>query len=429
MVVGAGIVGLCAADALLRRGFRVTILERDARPGEGVSYGNGGLVVPSHFEPLAAPGMVLAGLRMLRSKESPFGFAGLPGLEMAGWMALFAQAGTHAHVARCAPVLRDLNLASRALFEDRYGALSAGYARKGELMVCRTAKGLAAEARLVDGARRLGLRTEVLDRQALADFERGIAYDAAGAVYFEDDAHLTPSLFMPALRERVKAAGAVIRDGATVEGFRTKDGGVEAIRLSPSPSGSSWRGSRGERSECLEGIEADEFVLAAGAWTGELARSLGLRIPLLAGKGYGFTVPNPPQTPDYPAILVDGRVAVTPMRDGLRFVGTMELGPPTVPKPNQARLRGMRRAIAEAYPAFRGFDLAAVPVWAGLRPCGPDGMPYLGRPRRLANVVVATGHGMMGLSLGPISGELVAQTLDGEEPSIPLALLDPDRYG
>ncbi len=409
VVVGAGIVGLCAADALLRRGFQVTVLERDAQPGEGCSYGNGGLVVPSHFEPLAAPGMVMTGLKMLRSKESPFGFQGLPGLEMAGWMARFMCAGTKAHVARSAPILRDMNLASRALFEERYGDLEAGYARLGELMVCLSNATLDGEARLAQEADHLGLKTTVLDRAALAAFETGIEIDAAGAVYFEDDAHLTPPLFMPALRARV-AAGAEIRDGAEVRGFRTKDGRVEAAQM-----------AEGE-------IEADEFVIASGAWSGRLAQTLGLRMPLLAGKGYGFTVPSPPAMPKYPAILVEGRVAVTPMRDGLRFVGTMELGLPGETPTNDARLRGMRRSIAEAYPAFRDVDLSGIRAWSGLRPCAPDGMPYLGRTRKLANLVVATGHGMMGLSLGPVSGELVAQVAAGESPAIPLGLLSPDRY-
>lgn len=410
VVIGAGIVGLCAADALLRRGFRVTVIERDAQAGEGCSYGNGGLVVPSHFEPLAAPGMVGTGLKMLSRRESPFGFKGLPGLQMAGWIARFLRAANSGHVARCAPVLRDMNLASRALFEERYGNLEAGYVREGELMICLTTAGLDAEIHLAKKAESLGLRTTVLDRAGLAAFETGIALDAAGAVYFEDDAHLTPSLFMPALRARVIAAGADVRDGVEVRGFRTKDGRVEAALL-----------SEGEAA-------GDEFVLASGAWTGRLVRGLGLRLPLLAGKGYGFTLKNPPATPRYPAILTEGRVAVTPMRDGVRFVGTMELGLPGTSLVNEARLRGMRSSIAEAYPAFRDVALDATPAWSGLRPCTPDGMPYLGRPRRLPNVVVATGHGMMGMSLGPISGELVAQIVADEPSSIPLDSLLPDRY-
>ena len=410
VVVGAGVVGLCAADALLRRGYRVTILERDAAPGEGCSYGNGGLIVPSHFEPLAAPGMVMTGLRMLRSKESPFGFTGRPSLALISWMAQFARAGTKGHVERSGPVLRDLNLASRALYEDQYKDVEGAYDRQGELMICLSERTLAGEAHLAERAQSLGLRTRVLNSIELADFEPGARYEAAGAVYFEDDAHLTPALFMPALRNRVIAMGAELRDGAAVRELRVS-------------------GSR--RCEVIlehEAIAPDEVVLAAGAWTGRLAATAGLHLPIMAGKGYGFTVAQPPVSPRYPAILVDGRVAVTPMRDGLRFVGTMELGPPSPPIPNEARLRGMRSAIASAYPAFRGFDFAGARVWTGLRPCPPDGMPYLGRSRCLKNVVFATGHGMMGMSLGPISGEIVAQVVAGEPTAVPLDLMSPDRY-
>ncbi|RYG37572.1 FAD-dependent oxidoreductase [bacterium] len=410
VVIGAGIVGLCAADSLLRRGFRVTVIERDATPGEGCSYGNGGLIVPSHFEPLAAPGMVMTGLRMLRSKESPFGFAGFPGLEMAGWMARFMRSANAGHVERSAPILRDMNLASRALYENRYADVEAGYERLGELMVCRTEAALAGESRLAKEANHLGLKTTVMTRRDLADFDKGIEYDAAGAVYFEDDAHLTPPLFMPALRARVIAAGAEVREGVEVKGFRTKDGKIEAALL-----------DGGE-------LPADEFVLAAGSWTGKLATKLGLRLPLLAGKGYGFTVKQPPAIPSYPAILVEGRVAVTPMRDGVRFVGTMELGLPGPAVPNESRLRGMRKAIADAYPVYRDFDLTQIPAWSGLRPCAPDGMPYIGRSGRIANAIFATGHGMMGMSLGPVSGEMVAEVAENALPSIPLALLSPDRY-
>lgn len=410
VVIGSGIVGLCAADSLLRRGFRVTVLERDPTPGNGCSYGNGGLIVPSHFEPLATPGMIMTGIRMLRSKESPFGFQGIPSLQVAGWVARFMKAANKTQVARSAPILRDMNLASRALYEARFTDVDAGYERKGELMICRTAQGLESEANLAKEANHLGLKTEVLDREGLSQFETGIEIDAAGAVYFEDDAHLTPPLFMPSLRARLVAAGVTIRDGAEVTGFRTKDGHIEAATL-------------------VDGEETgDEFVLASGSWTGQLAAKLGLRLPLMAGKGYGFTVKNPPAMPKYPAILVDGRVAVTPMKDGLRFVGTMELGPPGPITHNEARVRGMRKSIAESYPSFKNVDLSSVPVWSGLRPCPPDGMPYIGRAPRLTNAIIATGHGMMGMSLGPISGELVAQIATRETPSIPLDLLSPDRY-
>jgi D-amino-acid dehydrogenase len=303
-----------------------------------------------------------------------------------------------------------MNLASRDLFETRFSDIDFGYERTGELMVCRTVAGLESERRLVQAAAQLGLQTQVLGRAELAAFEPGIEYDAEGAVYFQDDAYLTPRLFMDGLRARLISSGVEIRDGADVRGFRTGTRGVEAAILSDTE------------------IAGDEFVLAAGSWTGDLAGMLGIRMPLLGGKGYGFTLTSPPQTPKYPAILTEGRVAITPMSYGIRFVGTMELGSPDHRGPTPAKLRGMRRTIQEAYPSLREVDLEAMPVWSGFRPCPPDGMPYLGRTKSIVNVTFATGHGMMGMSLGPITGELVSQIVAGDPPSICLDTVRPDRY-
>ncbi len=412
VVVGAGVVGLCAADELLTRGFRVTVLERETKPGDGCSYGNGGLIVPSHFEPLAQPGMIGMGLKMLPDRRSPFGLHGLGSVEVLSWVAQFARAANAKHVERCASIIRDLNLISRSVYESTYSELvaEAGYEHRGEFMICRTAAKLEGEKHLAEKANLIGLKTRVLSKSDLKTEEPDCEIDAEGAVYFEDDAKLTPRVFMDGLRKRVIARGATLLDGAEVQQFSIEGKILRSVKLSD-----------------LE-VEADEFVLAAGAWSASLARKLGLKVPILAGKGYGFTVARPPQTPRLPALLIEGRLAVTPMTDGLRFVGTMELGRPTSLEVNENRVEGMRRSIAEYYPAFRGFDLKDAKVWCGLRPCPPDGMPYIGRTSRLDNLVFATGHGMMGMSLGPVSGRLVGEILANETPSVPLELLSPDRY-
>jgi D-amino-acid dehydrogenase len=409
VIIGAGVIGLCSADALLERGFRVTVLERDPAPGNGASYGNSGLIVPSHFEPLANPGNLRSALRMLRSPESPFGFQGWPGFETMKWMARFFAAATDAHVHRCAPILRDLNLVSRELYEGRYAGVVPCYERKGELMICMTARSLESEAALAKEAERLQVKTRILDAEALKEFETGIEMDASGAVYFEDDAHLTPRLFMDALRAKVIAAGGEVRYGTAVDDFQLAEKRIDAVKT-------------GE-----EQLAADEFVIAAGAWTAILGKKLKVDLPMLSGRGYGFTVKDPPAMPNYPGILVDGRVAVTPMADGLRFGGTMELGQPRPRTVNAARLGGMWNAIRAAYPAFRDLELTAE-VWQGNRPCTPDGMPYLGRLSGFDNLAVAAGHGMMGLSLGPVSGQLVGAVLGREQPMVPLELMDPNRF-
>ena len=408
-IVGAGIVGLSIADDLLEKGFRVTIIERETSEGDGCSYGNGGLVVPSHFVPLAAPGMVAMGLRMMADRGSPFGVEKFD-LATLSWMARFALAGTKAHVARSGPILKEMNLASRALFERNVGrfAADAGYEQRGIFMLSRTAAAHDGEAHLADDANRIGLRAKVLSADEVRRMEPDVDMEVAGAVWFEDDAHLSPSRYVSALRRHVVAQGATLKTGVEVQAFESEAGVIRAVRTS------------------VGKVEADEFVLAAGSWSSDLAKSVGLRLPMRAGRGYGFTVPNLPQRMKYPTILTEARVAVTPVPDGIRFVGTMELTGPVV-RPTSPRVDAMRRNIGQYYPKFTEEKLQA-PTWCGLRPCTPDGMPFLGRTGCSKNLVIATGHAMMGFSLGPITGKLVGDLLAGEPSSISLSLLSPDRY-
>lgn len=412
IVIGAGVVGLCTADELLARGFRVTVLDDQPQPGSACSYGNGGLIVPSHFTPLAAPGMISMGLRMMRDPKSPFGLGGVPSFETLSWMARFAMSAKASHVAACAPVLRDMHLLSRSLFETNYPQESAAseYEHAGEYLICRTEQALEKEKHLGDQGQKLGLKTRVLDRRQLQAEEPNCEIDAAGAVYFEDDGKVHPPKFLQALGRRLTSKGAEIVPNSSVTGFQRETFTVKCVETGAGR------------------MEADAFVIAAGAWSGKLAKLLGLNLPLLAGKGYGFTVTEPPQKPRLPALLIEGRLAVTPFARGLRFVGTMELEPPGSLGINPARVQGMCESIPQYYPAFRDFDFAATPIWAGLRPCSPDGMPYLGRTKRFQNLFFATGHGMMGMSLGPVSGRIVAQAVANEPTCIQSDLLSPDRY-
>jgi D-amino-acid dehydrogenase len=173
-------------------------------------------------------------------------------------------------------------------------------------------------------------------------------------------------------------------------------------------------------------LEADEYVLAAGAWSRDLARSMGHRLPLLAGKGYGFNIQPSQEKMVRPSILVEARVAMTPMHGTIRCVGTMEIG-----QPNQAtnvnRVSGLKSSINSYYPTLN-VPPQEEQVWVGNRPCSPDGMPYIGRSRNIGNLVFATGHAMMGMSLGPITGQLVSQIISDQSTSFKLNLVSPDRY-
>jgi D-amino-acid dehydrogenase len=411
MIIGAGAVGLGTAWYCARRGFRVTVIERNGAARDGCSYGNAGLVVPSHFVPLASPGMVALGLKWMRNPESPFYIKPRLDWDLISWGYRFWRASTPEHVRQCAPFLRDFNLAGRACFEE-LAALPGGdfdFATKGLLALCKTPAALDHEAQMALRSRELGLPAEVLDARQTAAREPGMRMEIAGSVFFPLDCHLSPHRFMPVIQRHVEGAGVQFHWDTEVSGFVRQGKRLVAVKT-----------SRGE-------FQADEFVIAAGSWSTVMARELGLRLPMQAGKGYSLTLPKPRQLPQIPAILTEARVAVTPMGGSLRFGGTMEIAGLNEDL-NSARVQGIIKAAPKYYPDIGPADFEGIQPWCGLRPCSPDGLPYVGRTGRFDNLLVATGHAMMGLSLGPVTGKLLAEMLAGEKPSLDLTLLNPDRY-
>jgi D-amino-acid dehydrogenase len=412
LVVGGGVIGLSTAYHALGRGHRVTVLEREGPDGNGCSFGNAGMVVPSHFVPLAAPGAISLALRFLGRRDSPFGVKPRLSLDLLRWGLRFARSATRAHVARAAPILRDLHLAGRRGYEElaqgESGAVF-GLEKNGLLMLCKTAHGLAEEAATAELARTLGVPAQVLSPDEAAALEPGVRLDVAGAVYFPLDCHLDPGRLMGALRRRVTERGGDLAWGTTVTGWRVRGDRVDAVAT-----------NRGE-------VSADEYVLAAGAWSSAMAHDLGVRLPLQAGKGYSLTLEHPRRQPRICSILTEARVAVTPMGGALRFGGTLELTGLDLGV-ERARVRGIVRSIPQYLPDFSREDFDDVPVWSGLRPCSPDGLPYVGRFARYQNLSAATGHSMMGVSLAPVTGRLLAEILAGETPSLDVRALNPDRF-
>ncbi len=411
VIVGSGIIGLCTAYYALQKGHRVTLVERGKPDHDGCSLGNAGMVVPSHFIPLAAPGMVGFGLRMLFQPDGPFALRPSLDPDLLRWGRLFARACNAGHVERSAPLLRDLNLASRCGYEELTETLGDfGLVKKGLLMLCKSARMLEEETKTAEMAEKLGIPAHVLTADETAKLNPGIQMEIAGAVYFPQDCHLMPQRLMAALTHALETNGAEFRWDTEVTGWRTNSGMIQAAKT---PQGE---------------ITADEYVLASGSWSPGVVRGLGLRLPMQAGKGYSVTLPQPRQQPMICSILTEARVAVTPMGSSLRFGGTMEITGLDL-SISQVRLGGILKSIPQYFPDFRPEDFRDLPVWSGLRPCSPDGMPYLGRFGRYRNLSVATGHSMMGMSLGPITGKLMAQVLSDETPAIDITALNPDRYG
>ena len=410
VVIGGGAVGLCAAHYLQESGCDVTLLER-GETGEGSSLHNAGLIVPSHFVPLASPGTLALGLRWMLSPESPFYLKPRLDGDLLGWLWHFAGAARKVRVERSIPILRDLSVASLALYRElaAAGRFDFQFAPQGLLMLFRTAHGR--ESMLKDAAlaARIGIEANVLDERGLRALDPGLPLRAPGGVFYPGDAHLTPALFVDGLRRDLIARGVQVRTSTTVTGFVTRPMGIAAAKTT--------NGS----------FAADEFVLAAGSWSPGLLRQLRIALPVQPGKGYSITVSDPPVQLRFPLLLEEARVAVTPMGSRLRFSGTMELAGMET-SVDMRRVRALLRSV----PAYLGnVDPARMErgdIWAGLRPCSPDGLPFLGRFRNCENLIAAAGHAMVGISLAPITGKLVAEIVHGRIPSIDLLPLRPDRY-
>lgn len=408
IVVGAGVIGLCSAYSLMKAGRPVTIIDRDGETKTSCSYGNAGMVVPSHFIPLAAPGMISKGLKWLANPEGPFYIRPRFSLDLVRWCQLFASHATAQHVDASCELIRDMNVESRRLFNDLAKEVGVELTEKGLLMLCKSDKGLLEETEVAEMANRLGVDAEVCDPARLRELDSGIQMEVKGGVWFKNDCHMDPAAFVSGLRARVKAMGAEFVEGVKVTSLSKRSAGVVKLDGVETPPG-------------------QQIVLACGAWSGELMKSLGHRMPMQAGKGYSLTMGNPRELPELCSILCEAKVAVTPMGGQLRFGGTMEICGNDL-SVNPRRVKGIVKSVSNYFPNYQESDFDGIEPWAGLRPCSPDGLPYIGRVTGYSNLTVASGHSMMGLSMGPVTGRLVAELLGSDNPCMDVRKLDPLRF-
>lgn len=412
VVIGGGIAGLATAWYAAQDGHDVALVDRGAPDGDRCSLGNAGMIVPSHFVPLASPGSVKIGLLSLANPRSPLRVAPRLDPGYLRWCWQFLRAARSARVARAAPALRDLALLSRRGYEALTLLWPQGVplAEHGMLVLCRSAHALREEKGAARMAQRLGMPVEVLDRDAAAALEPDLDLEVAGAVRYPLDAHTVPQRVVATLVAGLAEAGVELHWHAEVTGFRRTGSRIAAAAT-----------AAGE-------IGGDEFVIAGGMGSAALARAIDLPLPLMSGKGYSFTLERPRVRPRACAILSEARIAVTPMGPAVRFAGTMELcGLDRSIDPR--RIAPMLEAIPRYFPQFGPADFAGIKPWAGLRPCSPDGLPYIGRTRRADNVLLATGHAMLGVSLAPGTGRVISDLIAGREPPVPIGLYSPDRFG
>ena len=409
VIIGGGVIGVCCAYALARAGVPVVLLER----GEicsGCSYGNAGLLAASHSIPLAAPGVVAKALRWMFEPESAFALPLRADAQLLRWLWRFYWASRPSNLLPATTALTQLTLGSARLHAEFAAAHGAeyGYTQKGSLEMFATAEGLAEAQSSVKLLRRVGLQVEVLGPQETKALEPEAAPGIAGGVFFRQDGHIVPAKFVRAVAAAAAKAGAVLCENSEVVEVRTTAGHIGGVRTRESFH------------------EAASVILAAGAASPLLAQALGIDLPVQSGRGYSFTMQRADNWPQRTLMFGEAKGLLTPMGETLRLAGTLELVPPGAP-PNPRRTRAIARKLG-AY-LTRPVSIEGVEPWSGDRPCSPDGLPIIGWSERYANLLYATGHAMLGMTLGPITGQIAAQLIRKEQPGVDITRLRPGRFG
>lgn len=409
-IIGGGIIGLSSAYYLSKAGHQVTIIEQSDLK-DGCSFGNAGMIVPSHIIPLAAPGMISKGIRWMFNSTSPFYVKPRISGDLIKWGYHFYKNSTKEHVAKSAPALKEISLLSKAMYQQLEKELpfDFGYHERGLLMLYQTKETEKEEAETAELANQHGVEAHVISAKEVQALEPDINVSVRGGVYFPGDAHITPQSFVNQLITHLKNQGVVVETNTTVSDFRVEDNKIKSMHT-----------THGEYS-------FDEVVIATGSWSGIMTSKLGIYLPMQAGKGYSFTLQDIKKNVLIPSIFLEARVAVTPMGSTLRFGGTMEITG-VDHRISMNRVKGIVDSIPNYYPDMKVVMPDQKEVWHGLRPCSPDGLPYIGRSRKINNLILATGHSMMGLSLAPGTGKLVSEIVGLSKPSIDIQMFDPERF-
>jgi D-amino-acid dehydrogenase len=430
-IIGGGIIGLSAAYYLQQEGWEVSILDR-SDGSEGCSFGNMGYLSPSHFAPLAQPGVISQGILWMFKQKSPFYVRPALSWGLMDWGMKFVRACNADHVSRSARPMAELLLLSRDLTAqwESSGELHFEYEPKGCINYFQTAKYEKGELENVRTGRELGLQIEILDRAQCQAMEPELPPDVRGGAWYKDDAMLYPNELMRQLYNHLEKRGVKIIRNAEVVDIQKDKGIISALRYRKTDSLTI--------SETI--TKPDLVVLAAGSWSQPLAKMVGEYLPMMPGKGYSMTVDVPNQLLHYPCILLEAKVAITPWAKRLRIGSTMEIGAMN-DKILFPRVQGILEAVPRFFPGYANdsafqelADLKKLKekiqekVWFGYRPLSADGLPYIGFAKKTENLMIATGHAMLGLSMAAATGKLVSELAGGKATSIGVESFDPKRY-
>ena len=407
-IIGGGIIGLSTAYFLQKEGCEVVVVDA-SNMDSGASYSNAGYICPSHFIPLAAPGVVRSGLRWMLDSSSPLYIKPSLNRDFLKWAWAFNSSATSSNVKKNAIHLRDFTLFSQELFQaiKKAAEFSFHYENKGLLMLCQTARQLEKELEILSIAKSLNVHAKEISKAALKTLEPSIEINGVGGVYFKNDHHSTPRDFMNQLKAHLKSKGVCVFPNETVVDFKMKQGKIAQLITTK------------------QTLSSDEYVMASGSWSADLCKKLGLKLLLQAAKGYSVNTQVSTGI-SIPTILTEAKVAVTPMDGFTRFAGTLEIAGVNQ-NINRKRVEVIAKASNHYYPSIQLSKQEIEAASCGLRPLSPDGLPYIGKPESCENMTIATGHAMLGWTLGPGTGKLVSELILNQKTALDISPYHPNR--
>lgn len=410
IVAGGGVIGLCTAYYLHKGGHQVTVIERgDIR--HGTSFGNAGYISPSHFIPLASPGIVAKGLKWMLSSSSPFYIKPRLDMDLIKWGLTFWRRSSKSTMEKNIPPLNEILHLSRTLTSEIRNDLGNQFRMEeiGCFMLYKSATTEKHEIELAKEAAALNIETKIFDPKGVQDLETEVEVNVRGGVLYPIDCHLHPGDLMKTIYDYLQSNGVHFQLNTTITGFEKEGRKVSRVIT-----------DKGD-------FTADEVVLATGSWLPIVSNQLGIDLLLQPGKGYSMTFDKVEKNLRYPAILVDDRVAMTPMGADLRMGGTMEISGLQSPMLLK-RAQAIFKAAKNYYPNLPVEFPSSDKIWWGWRPLSPDGLPYIGRHSKFDNLIMAGGHAMLGLSLAAATGKLIQEILAGGKTSMDIAAFDVERY-
>jgi len=408
VIVGGGIIGFSCAYYLIEEGHEVVLVDKDSF-NSGASIVNAGYIIPSHIIPLASPEVLRKGIKWMLNSNSPFYIKPRFNKDLINWGINFIKSSNFRHVNRSISIIKKINEFSKELYFELRDSKKIDFKiyEKGLLMAFKTSEAEKEEFKTAKIARELEMNVKELSQKDVNSMQPKIKMNIKGAFWYKSDAHLTPETFMNNLKSYLLKKGLKVYKENLVESFNYNSGIINSIRT--------------KKNE----IFGDEFVIAAGAWSENLLKKLRIKLLIQAGKGYRINLLKKTGI-SYPAILLEDKVAVTPMDGFTRFGGTMEISGLNT-KINYKRVNAIAKSSEQYYEGLKISRQNINDAQCGLRPLSPDGLPFIGRHSLYNNLVLATGHSMMGWSLGPVTGKLVSEIISGKKKSISIDPFNPER--